>query len=234
MADWAVGITTAARPVDYLPATLRSLREAGWGEVTVFAEPSTPIPPGQPASVAQRHQGPWPSFLRCLSSLVATSPQAAAYGVWQDDTLTARNCRRWLEGQEPRSGISSLYISEHQSKDRPPGWSAFDLGDPANGPVKVPYGACAVVMPPDVARLLLTNPPEPQAIRMTDTWLGKFCQEAGLPFWQHVPSLVRHVGRESSLARKGKRPIIRPWVPARHEGEFVEDAAVLGPAGIPV
>ena len=224
---WAVGITACPRPVDYLPAMLESLREAGWGEVTVFAEPGTPVPPGQPASMAQRRQGPWPSFLRALRSLVSIAPHAASLAVFQDDILVAQNCRAWLESQEPRPGISSLYISEHQAKDRPPGWSALD-------PDAIPYGACAVVISLETARLILANPPEPQAIRMTDTWLGKFCREAGLPFWQHVPSLVRHVGRESSLARKGDRPIIRPWVPARHEGEFCEDAMLLGPAEIPV
>lgn len=221
--EWAVGITAAPRLVDYLLATLASLRAAGWDRVTVFAEPGTPLPPGQSAAVSPRCLKPWQNCLRALRTLVDSLPAADAYVVFQDDVLVAQGCRMWLEGElwpDPLPGVLSLYVSEAQAEGRPQGWSRLD-------PDITPYGACAVVMPPGSARLLLREPPHREAGRMIDTWLGVFCERHGLPFYQHVPSLVRHIGRESSLARGGKRPIVRPWVPARHEGEWVADVAGL-------
>jgi len=229
MGDWAIGITSAPRPTDYLPATIRSLGEAGWPEITVFAEPGTPVPPGVPSVVAQRRLGPWLAFRTALGSLLATGPQEASLAVFQDDIVVSRNLRKWLDAEPwpPEAGVVSLYLSETQAAGRPLGWSALD-------PDRNPYGACAVVMRPDAARRLLGNPPHKGDGRMTDTWLGVFCERAGLRFWQHKPSLVRHVGRQSSLSRPGRRPIVRPWIPARHEGDFCEDASLLAHGRITV
>jgi len=219
MAGWQVAITTAPRPTDYLPATIKSLAEAGWPDVQVFAEPGTPVPPGVPSIVAQRRLGPWLAFWTALSSLLATGRHGASLAVFQDDVLVARNLRWWLEAEPwpPEAGVVSLYLSETQAEGRPAGWSALD-------PDRVPYGACGVVMRSDVARRLVDEPPHRGNGRMTDTWLGAFCERAGLRFWQHRPSLVR----------PGKRPIIRPWIPARHEGKFVEDASLLAHGRITV
>jgi hypothetical protein len=224
-----VGITASPRPVDYLPATVASLRAAGWPDPVVFAEPGTPAPPDCRFVAAQRRLEPWFAFQTALGSLLATGPQGASLAIFQDDVLAARNLRAWLDAEPwpPDAGVVSLYLSEAQAEGRPLGWSALD-------PDANPYGACGVVMRPEVARRLLDDPPHRGNGRMTDTWLGVFCEQAGLRFWQHKPSLIRHVGRESSLSRKGHRPIVRPWIPARHEGDFVEDAALLAHGRITV
>ena len=42
---WTVGVITAPREKGYyLDQTLRSLKNAGWSDIVVFAEPGSPIP----------------------------------------------------------------------------------------------------------------------------------------------------------------------------------------------
>lgn len=228
--NWATAVMAAPREENYLPATIASLADAGWTDPLIVAEPGTQLPSKHRILAHQRREGPWASFRIALSALLSAAPQADACLILQDDILLARNLRPWLETQlwPPDAGIVSLYLAEAQAECLSDGWSRHDLE-------RAPYGACGICLHPDTARLLDSDPPNRHNGRMVDTWLGIFCEKQGLAYWQHKPSLIRHTGRESSLARGGKRPIIRPWTPARHEGEFVADASELPqPGDLPV
>jgi len=228
--QWAAAVTTARRGADYLTGTLKSLAMAGWLRVHVFADVGADPVDSQPWHPSDRWLGPYQNFLRALEALADIYPNADAYAVFQDDILVSRGCRLWLEGQlwpDPLPGVVSLYTAAEIAAGRNDGW--FGL-DPALLPRKA-YGALAYVFPPAHAKKFLSSPPKHGSRTMLDVAVGRWCRENGLPYVQHVPSLVQHVGEVSAITRgpDEQRPRApRPWTTARHAGDgWVPDVAQL-------
>lgn len=220
-ARWNVGVTTAARESrDYLPATLLAIEAAGWPDPLVLAEPSAPVPAAYRASRSKEPPGPWPNFCRGLRELVAADPKATTV-IFQDDVDVARNLRPWLETQlwpfDELPGVLSLYTAGGVWRGRAPGW--FKL-EPDLLPRRA-WGALAIVLPAESARLLLNDLPGRGSLRMTDVLLAKWCKRAGLSWIQHAPGFCEHVGQESTTRRDWPE-----WA-ARRAGEWVRDAATV-------
>jgi len=226
---WAYGLTTAPRQKPTLDTTLKSLAAAGFPKPLLFAEPETETPKGHKVFVAEKRLGPWGNFRRAVETLIERCPWADAYAVFQDDITLARGTREWLEkqGWPDDTGVVSLYTSAIMARLRPePGW--FEIQDDLPRRCN---GALAVILPAESARRLLRSKVGAGSYTMTDAHLGRFCDEEGLRWRQHNPSLARHIGYHSAITHvpgeKRPRPTTR-WTEARHEGPVVDDVADLG------
>jgi len=215
---WSVGVTTSLRDgANYLPTTLQSIAAAGWESPTVYSEPGSPVPATHRASESTVAKGPWPNFFRAVGEMVAKRPAADAYLIFQDDIYVCRDLRAWLEpqlwptvGKQP--GVLSLYTSEFTQRDRPRGWFEI-VGDDL--PRRC-YGALAIVLPAASARRLLLARPGRGALAMTEIWLGRFCREKQLPWVQHCPGFVEHIGDASTRRRDWNAK-----TPARRAGKWL-------------
>ncbi len=118
------------------------------------------------------------------------------HAVFQDDVKLTRNLRAWLETvglwPSPRVAVLSLYTAAVNHRERP-GWHRCeDLPRRA-------HGALAYVFPPHAARDFLAKPPPSNTWGQQDYWVGRWCRDAGLEYWMHSPSFVRHVGEVSTI-----------------------------------
>lgn len=204
--DIAAAVTTAKRRVNYLPDTLNSLWLAGFERPLVVRD-------GDP------RLGPKACFKRALW-LCRESEWIA---IFQDDVLAARGLRVWLERQELTRGVWSLYCaSKHDGAD---GWAAVDLTPTESQPV--PWhsglGACALLMPADVADAYLESDPQFRKGDQIGGSLGQFCYQQSIPFYVYRPSLIQHVGEESCLHG-------HPITDERRASRFCADVRDLGGA----
>ena len=202
---WAAAVTAAPRPgVDYLPAALAELAEAGWPDPLVVAEPGTAIPDGCRAVVSDAHRGPWPAFQATVRMLLELHSDATALLIAQDDVLIARGLRDALDAAPwpvagNQTGVLSLYTAARIAEGRPPGW--FRLEPDRIGRLQA-YGACAVAMPRGAAERLLAMRLGAGSLTSTDSWLGEFCRRAGLAYVQHNPGFCQHIGVVSAVRHR--------------------------------
>ncbi|ODA31440.1 hypothetical protein [Planctopirus hydrillae] len=211
ISHWGVGITTAPREIPTLDATLDSVSRAGFTEVQLFAEPDTPLPSRknshrQNVTISQRGTtlGAFPNWYVSLTELVLSQPKAKGYLLLQDDAELAASLVPYLEQIFPEcplpQGIYSLYCPAHEARPQTRGFVAIDPGWQA-------WGALAYLVSPLTARRLLTDrsildhrPHGPAAgLKNIDSVVGWWCRRAGVPYFVHQPSLVRHLGETSTL-----------------------------------
>jgi hypothetical protein len=201
--DWAVAVTTAPRGPSWLMPTIESLARAGWKDLTLQAEPGTYIPCDIPQVqvVTNAHRlGPHLNFRAALAGLVRENAKADAHAVFEDDIEVTRSLRFWLETEglwpSGRVGVVSLYTASVNHRDQE-GWHLCD---------DLPRRACgalAYVFPPDAARDFASRPPVRNTWGQQDYWVGRWCREAGLQYWMHSPSFVRHLGEVSTTLGRG-------------------------------
>lgn len=204
---------------ELLPRTLRSLKDAGFDKPRLFLD-------GASNRDAQRWEerfglevtarsprilvhGNWvlaamELFIRC--------PEAERYAIFQDDLVTCRNLRAYLEAVEYPDGPIN-------SKMRPGYWNLYTC--PANQTLadgrtgfypsnQFGRGALALVFSREClitllsSRHLVERPVDPhRGWRAVDGGIVSALSKAGWIEYVHNPSLVLHTGRVSSFD-KGK------------------------------
>ena len=202
MQSFISAIMTCKRPDDtsYLDGTIASLESAGIAISGIC--PDGPFPRHiHPASKGVLRTGirlgivpsfrlvaaQWQAVTRGIGN-VHSSPMLA---VFQDDVESPPNLRDIIENHLPsKRGVFSLYLTE--GREAPQGWSTIDKSD--TYPLNV--GACGIVMDAETARLFIESPPFPRVDRL-GSQLVLWCWERGIPFWQHSPSLLKHIGKVS-------------------------------------
>lgn len=200
---WAVGVLTAPRPEPTIGQTLRGLRDAGFDDVHLFAEPGSIIPPEfahWPRTVHGRRLGNIPNFFVSLAALFLGQPDADAYGLFEDDFETARGLRAWCDEQfwPVGSGLVSLYTCQaHQ--DLEPGWHVRALGTFRT------FGGLAFVFRRDVLQAFLGDGRVLETRRRglihgIDQVVGEWAARRGIGVAYHTPSLVAHIGHSSTQA----------------------------------
>jgi len=159
--SWSYGITTVVtRFNSTLPKSIASLKAGGFDKPRLFIDCCT----AQEAIKYSTTFGleltaRYPAFrtfanwLASLQELYLLSPTADRYALFQDDVITYKNLRGYLEGCEyPPSGYLNLYtFPEYQElapKDKYPTWFMTCQGG---------KGALALVMSNEAVRLLLTQ-----------------------------------------------------------------------------
>ncbi len=217
MITWSYGVMTVpSRRKELLPRTLYSLQKGGFDIPRLFVEDSSDIEGYQnqfkcPVTVrtTQLHKLPGPSgnWVLALYELFVRNPNADRYAIFQDDLVTIRNLRQYLETWET-SDVSywNLYTFpsnvEHIEKregNKPPtnGWHLSN---------QFGRGAVGLVFSKEVTIKLLGS--EYIVRRFLDEKRGHLSIDGGIistlsklsiKEMVHYPSLLYHTGRDSSV-----------------------------------
>lgn len=201
---WAYGVTTVPdRFPDLLPRTLASLAQAGFDSPRLFVDGTLSIPNEYrdlcqyAASFRYPKVRTFGNWVLSLWELYLRDPTADRYAIFQDDFVTYKNLRQYLEQcSYPKHGYWNLYTFPVNEKQ----FSGWYLSN-QNG-----LGAVGLVMNNEAARTLLASqhmvdrPLDPnRGWRAIDGGIVASFRKAGWQEWVHNPSLVQHTGDISSM-----------------------------------
>lgn len=215
---WSYGITTVPQRADtYFPRTLDSLGKAGFPEPYVFVDgislsglskhyytldPSRLIIRGSNVRTA----GHW---VVSMMELYFRHPEYDRYALFQDDLVTYRNLRAYLDrAPYPERGYLNLYtFPSNQSLPEAKGRGWFKgrfLDSPPDR--QTGRGAVALVFSRDALMALFTashlykRAQDPhRGHRVIDGGVVTAMNEQGWWEYCHSPSLVQHTGDNSSM-----------------------------------
>lgn len=219
---WSCGLTCVPERRDaLLPRTLASLAAAGWSaaDVRLFVDGERGLPKWLTDLESAGHQITcrWPrlrthgNWFLALHELFVREPNADRYAVFQDDFVTYRNLRAYLDAATyPEKGYLNLYTFPQNQRLAP----AVGLTGrqrvgffPSN---QLGKGAVATVFSRAAALTLLSHPHMIE--RPMDAMRGHEAVDGGI-VWSlvrkadfqefcHNPSLVQHTGEVSSMRHK--------------------------------
>lgn len=217
---WGYGVTTVKeRCGDLLPKTLKSLKAGGFDQPRIFLDDPNDFSLGLDLEVTYRTPrirtfgnwslGLWELFIR--------NPAADRYAMFQDDFVTCKNLRQYLERiPYPEKGYLNLYTfpsNQELAQGRIGFYEAreLDSGNVFHGKKQqTGRGAVALVFSKDAVIALfselhfITKPVEAaEPWRRVDGCVVNAMNKAGYREFVHNPSLVQHTGKDSSM---GSRP----------------------------
>lgn len=213
---WAYGVTTVpSRRGRLLPATLQSLKGAGFDKPQLFVDGDSDTRSWEREfglSVtgrfpAVRTAGNW---ILSMNELYIRNPHAIYYAMFQDDLIACQNLRQYLETcPYPNRGYWNLFTfpenqalvpidRRHQAKEVPfQGWY------PSN---QRGLGAVGLVFRRDALLILLQQPHlveramDPnRGWRAIDGGIVSSMKKAGFKEYVHSPSLIQHSGEVSTM-----------------------------------
>lgn len=229
--QWSYGVTTVLERLgDLLPRTLHSLALAGFGEPRLFIDGVRDRTDYEhfdlPITTRYPRVHVYPNWILSAWELYTRNPKAEYYAIFQDDFVTVRNLRLYLEKQEyPGKGYLNLYTfqgNERIVEGKQPGWyEAFTLNGKSGG-FQSGRGAVALVFNRDAMIALLDS--GYLAKRMqgglhrdkggcknglsrvfthVDGAIVTAMNTVGYREYVHSPSLVQHLGDRSSIGTRG-------------------------------
>lgn len=201
---WAYGITTVpSRLNDLFPRTLASLATAGFDSPRIFIDGAKDASDydrfGLETTVrhpAIRTVGNW---LLSMGELYIRNPTADRFAIFQDDFVTYKNLRAYLERSTmPEQGYLNLYtFPSNQQLAKGEGWYASN---------QFGRGAVALVFNRLGVQTLLSHTHMIQKVtdpqrghKSVDGAIITAMQAAGWKEYVHNPSLVQHTGDVSSM-----------------------------------
>jgi hypothetical protein len=203
--SWAVGVTTAPRPKPTLDACLDSLSRAGWKVPRLFVDSGVTIADRYsdlPLTFRETKLGPWPNYCLALVELLMREPAAEAFMLVQDDVIfdDRHELRAYLEEilwpADPIAAVS-LYCSKAYTRPVA-GWHELES--------RWIWGALAFVYSRESAQRFVTDPlvfehrsNPTEGLVNIDILIGRWAHEHQLPIYFPSPSLVQHIGNESSI-----------------------------------
>jgi hypothetical protein len=216
---WQYGVTTVPQRLDdgLTDRTLASLKYAGFDGPRLFidgAEKFRPNWPCLPATFRQPRIGIMGNWFLSLSELYARNPNANKYAIFQDDLVTCKNLRTYLDICEwPENGYLNLMTfrdNEVIIHDKPIGWCEASWIN--NGKGQSGRSAVALVFPREAVMLLLSSQCMVEWFR--DAFVGhrkvdgavvRAMNAIGWKEYVHKPSLVQHTGDVSTI-RNSQHP----------------------------
>ncbi len=202
---WAVGLMTAPRAKPTLQKTLRSLSDAGFDHIHVFAEPGSPVPEASrnlSVTIHKQRLGTFLNFYTSLSRLLSENPGADTFAVFQDDIEAARDLRQWCDSQlwPLNAGVVSLFTPRLHAGPEV-GWRLVSPG------YKRVCGAQALVFRRAELLQFLSDPLILHRLSKrrhnNDAVLAGWVARNGSSIAYHTPSLVQHIGAVSSIYHAG-------------------------------
>jgi len=222
--QWAYGVTTVpSRRNNLLPRTLRSLSDAGFDRPRLFVDGGSTegwchfgldvtIRGGDPA----RTHGNWHLT---LLELFIRQPNADRYAVFQDDFVTVKGLRTYIESSPwPGKGYLNLYtfpsnqaVAPLDSGGRVGRWYEARLLNSGSGEhrLQTGRGAVALVFNQESALAILgsteflSRPLDPnRGHRAVDGGVVTALNKLGFREYVHDISLVQHTGDVSSMGSK--------------------------------
>ncbi len=206
---WSYGITTVPQRLsDLLPRTLCSLAAAGFDKPRLFVDGAKDAEKYRQFGLEVTTRFPTihtaGNWILSLAELYIREPTAERFAIFQDDLITYRNLRQYLERCEyPEEGYWNLYTFPQNQKLVPKGVEGWFISNQRG------LGAIATVFSLDAVVRLLTHPhlvKRPQDAkrgkRSIDGGIVTAFRKAGWKEYVHNPSLVQHTGVLSSMSNK--------------------------------
>jgi GT2 family glycosyltransferase len=203
---WSYGITTVPQRRDVLlPRTIESLRVAGFDRPHLFIDKCDSVNEYRkfdlPFTARFKNLKTFGHWVSSLWELYATSPHSDRYAIFQDDFVTCRNLKAYLDAcPYPKNGYLNLltFRENHQLiGKKSTGWHHSD---------QLGKGAVALVFNRDAVLRILTHPHmtgwarDPvRGKKLIDRALSQTLKKCGYKEFIHNPSLIQHTGLNSSM-----------------------------------
>lgn len=207
--NWAYGITTVLeRREDLFLQTLASLKEAGFDQPRLFVDGVEDASAYQDLGLEVttryptiRTHGNW---ILSFYELYIRNPNADRYAIFQDDFVTYKGLREYLEHCEyPEKGYLNCYTfprNQHRAPKNQTGWYLSD---------QLGKGAVALIFSHEAMQVLLlayhmwSRPQNAKrGWRAVDGGIVDSFKKAGWREYVHNPSLVQHTGIKSSMGNR--------------------------------
>lgn len=203
--QWAYGITSCRERVEngLLQKTLSSLAFGCFEKPRIFLDDCGHFPPllgPYEVTLRGRKVNPFNNWILALLELWCCNPKADRWAIFQDDLVTYRNLRKYLEVcPYPINGYLNLYTFPSNSSICPVDHKGWYLSN------QYGRGAVALIFDREAVTKLLcdyelvTHPasaahPE----RKIDGVVVEAMSRAGIREYVHNPSLVQHTGAVST------------------------------------
>lgn len=225
---WACGLTTVPqRKGDLLPQTLISLRAAGFDpRLFVDGAPGGWDEFGLPVTYRFPGVRAFGNFILGLAELYIREPGADRYAMFQDDFVTYKNLRPYLDTcQYPSSGYWNLYTFPENQALAPAGSTGwFKSNQRGRGAVALIFSREAVQVLLASREHIIDRPTHINGHKSLDGGVLSAMRKAGWEEYCHNPTLVQHTGFNSIIANR-----TRPdrWKAVSFRGEGF-DALELG------
>jgi GT2 family glycosyltransferase len=211
---WNYGITTVPeRSSNLLIKTIGSLANAGFDKPHIFVDGYDNLTAyrssGLPVTVHSRNVRTTGHWILSLWELWANNPHADRYAIFQDDLVTYRNLREYLDnclwpGEKSYLNLLTFRENHERLKGSTVGWHLSD---------QLGKGAVALVFDPDGVKSILSSPhlvgwikDRSRGHRLVDRAISQSLKKLGFTEWIHNPSLVQHTGIKSSMG-SDKHPL---------------------------
>lgn len=213
---WAYGVTTVdERFCSTFQSTIASLKNAGFDAPRLFLDDKRGFDQelqGFQVTTRSPRILPHGNWFLGLHELWIRNPKADRFAIFQDDIVTYRNLRGYLESIPwPGKAYLNLYTCPSKKSTRfqklPPspdyvGWYKSNQRG---------IGALALVFDRNALLALLTSrhmvkrPLSPDGWRSIDGGVSASMKKAGFVEMIHNPSLVQHIGDVSTILNNGSR-----------------------------
>jgi len=208
---WSYGVTTVpSRWNDLLPTTLQSLKSAGFDRPRLFVDGLVQNPDVYGLPVTQRGDRirTYGNWVLGLAELYIREPSADRYAMFQDDLLTYRNLRQYLEAVEMRERCYWNLLTFPVNHALCEGKKGFFLSNQRG------KGAVGLVFSREAVKTLLSHQHmidrvEDRTQHSRTKWergwesvdggVVSALSKAGYVEMCHNPSLVTHIGHKSSM-----------------------------------
>lgn len=201
---WSYGVTTVpGRRETLLPKTLASLAAAGFEKPRLFVDGCDELQNwrkwfGLEVTCRYPVTNVAVNWILSLAELVQRDPNADRFAIFQDDFVTYRNLRGYLEHSPyPEKGYLNL-VTQYENEDRArgkKGWFPASLG----------RGAVALVFNREAAAVLLSerglierSQDRVKGVKSIDGGIFYAMQKQGWKEYCHAPTLVQHTGQNYS------------------------------------
>lgn len=207
--EWQIGLTTVPeRRYGELEATVGSLRRGGFTDIRLFVDgdcdESEYAPFGLPCTFRKPRIRLWGNWWLGFQELFIRNPNADRYLMCQDDIICVKNLRQYLEQCEyPANGYCNLVTYQQNEQAGASGWHRTTGW---RG-----LGAQALMFDQHAAVTLLSKEMDDWTLRPKDLKRGhqgldgaiaKKLETFGVHEFVHSPSLVTHIGDNSTLGHR--------------------------------
>lgn len=214
---WTVGIITAPRETDnYLPTTLESLKNCGFENPVVFAEPGSQVPANTTVVYRRKKFGDWTNWATGLYELLLSEPDTDLFLMTEDDAIFCHEFKIYIEYaiQDLKDfGSISLYTPSTFRRCNFRGFHNGLKGMETWSTVTVIMTRDKVISffsDADVQKHRFENifgvnekfwrcPRTDPKNSIKDAVIGKWAFKNNLPIYYHTPSLAEHIGKYSTL-----------------------------------
>ena len=208
--NWSYGILTVPQRLadGLLQRTIISLVGAGFAQPRLFvdgcADASAYGRFGLPLTLrdpAMRVVGNW---ILSLWELLVRTPEADRYAVFQDDFVTYKNLRQYLEQTEyPKQGYLNLNTFPQNQEVCPQGHTGWYLSNQRGlSAVALVFDREAVTTLLSQAHLIRKVQDPKRGCRSVDGAIVTALKQASWKEYVHNPSLVQHTGDVSAVSNK--------------------------------